>query len=270
MRSGSMVASTVSVTSLPQPPSAGASLQHETVVLRCLYWARNLRSRQMFRALRQYCRGQVLDVGGYDFFLTARKLGVTFDHWTNLEACRNVASSISDPRYSFVYGDGCAMPELKDATFDTTLSIQVVEHVVEPLKMVSEMARVLKPGGHAILLVPQTSVLHMAPNHFYNFTRYWILEAVEKAGLELVSLTPIGGWWSTRASHSVYFFLQAFRVEGYHVPGLKRSPLFLLLLPFMCLFEIVSFPLSLLFTVADMPEGANNHLVIARKPVRAS
>ncbi len=224
----------------------------------------------MFQALRKYCRGQVLDVGGYNFFLLAKKLGVPFDHWTNLEACKNVPSAIRDPQYSFIYGDGCAMPELADNSFDTVLSIQVVEHVMEPLKMVSEMARVLRPGGHAVLLVPQTSVLHMAPNHFYNFTWYWNIKALEQAGLELVSVQPIGGWWSTRASHSVYFFLQAFRVEGYHVPEFRRSPLFYLLLPFMCIFEILTFPFSLLLAVADMPEGANNHLVVARKPVKAS
>lgn len=248
-----------------QSPTAG-SLQNDTPLLRFRYWARNLISAKLFAALRKYCRGRVLDVGGYDFFLTAKKQGVLFEHWTNIEISHDVSSTINDPHYSFVYGDACAMPEQKDASFDTVLSIQVAEHVVEPLKMVSEMARVLKRGGHAILLVPQTSVLHMAPNHYYNFTRYWAPKAVEQAGLTLVELTPIGGWWFTRASHSLHFFFQALRVQEYHVPELKRSPLFYLLFPFMCVAELVSLALSLLFSVADMAEGANNHLIVARKP----
>jgi SAM-dependent methyltransferase len=113
--------------------------------IRWLYAARDLRSGVLYAALARHCRGDVLDVGGWDFFLTARKRGLGFERWTTLEHDPERALSpaeIGDERVRLVHGDGCAM-DFADASFDTVLCIQVVEHVLEPLRMVSEIGRVL-------------------------------------------------------------------------------------------------------------------------------
>src|SRR5690349_18296445 len=129
---------------------------------------RDVRARAMFGAMQRYCKGDVLDVGGRDFFLTAVKKGVNFDTWTTIEPAGDVMPDITDPRFRFVEGDGCDMVEFADASFDSAVCLQVVEHVFEPNRMVSEIARVTKPGGYAIFLIPQTSMLHMSPDHYYN------------------------------------------------------------------------------------------------------
>ncbi len=234
-------------------------------ILSLLYAARNLRSRCLFRALQRYCHGNVLDIGGYDFYLTARRQGLQFSHWTTIEPKVSRMPVVSDPQFTAVCGDGCNMVPFKDSTFDTVLCIQVVEHVFEPIRMVSEIGRVLKPGGRAILLVPQTSTLHMAPHHYYNFTRYWILEALKRARLELVTLEPLGGRWSTTASHFVYFFLQSTGYPGMVVPGQRRGALFYLLYPLMAVYALVSIPLCMLLSLGDLCEEPNNHLVVACK-----
>ena len=41
-----------------------------------------------------------------------------------------------------------------DSTFDAILCIAVLEHVVNPVEVVEEMARVLKPGGCLVASVP--------------------------------------------------------------------------------------------------------------------
>lgn len=220
----------------------------------------------MFRALRRYSKGSVLDVGGYDFFLTAKKKGVPFTHWTVIEPSKELVSPVSDPSYSFVAGDGCDMPQFRDGEFDTAINIQVLEHVFEPIKMAKEIGRVLKPHGHAIFLLPQTSTLHMAPHHFYNFTRYWIEEAMKQAGLSIVELEPLGGRFSTTASHMAYFILQAFRYPGMTMPDTKRSVLSYIALPFMLLFAVIAVPVCLLLSLFDFPEESNNFLVVAKKP----
>ena len=41
-----------------------------------------------------------------------------------------------------------------DATYDTVISCETVEHVPDPARAVRELARVLKPGGRLFLTVP--------------------------------------------------------------------------------------------------------------------
>lgn len=238
--------------------------------VRLLYAARDLRSRALFEALRRHARGSVLDVGGADFFLAARDRGVPFERWTTLEPRPAEApgiEAIDDARFQLVRGDGCAMG-FDDASFDTVLCIQVVEHVLEPLALVSELGRVLRPGGTAVLLVPQTSTTHLAPAYFGNFSRWWIDAALERAGLERVEHRRLGGVWSTQASHLVFFFLQALRLPGMSDPQARRGPLFWPLLPLMVVWALVSLPVALLFSLGDLAEEPNNHLVVARRPDR--
>jgi len=218
----------------------------------------------LFVALKQSSRGRVLDVGGGDFFATARARGIPFETWTTLEPSAEGALPIDDPRFRHVVGDGCRM-DFEDASFDTVLALQVLEHVFEPIAMVTEIGRVLRPGGHAFLLVPQTGSMHMAPHWYGNLSRSWIEQALARAGLQAVEIRPLGGFWSTIASRLIYFFLQSFRVEGMSSTECRRGPLFYLLWPLMALFALAAIPVCLLFSLGDLSEEPNNHLVVARK-----
>ena len=228
-----------------------------------LYCIRNLRTKSLFSVLHLYCRETVLDVGGREFYRMAQKKGVTFDSWTVLESSPQwIRSDTTNVR--FVLGDGCKMDFPADS-FDTVLNVQVLEHVFEPMAMVREMARVLKKNGHLICLIPQTSVIHGAPQHYYNFTRFWIEEAMQRVGLEILELKPMGGVWSSMASHLVYFFLQSMRFPGMAAKECRRNPLFYLLYPLMVLFALLAMPVCLFLSLGDLTEEPNNHLVVARK-----
>lgn len=228
------------------------------------YWARNLRSPEMFRVMKQYCRGDLLDVGGRDFYLTAKSLGFNFKTWTTLEPAAVAPLGINDLEFRNVVGDGCRM-EFKEACFDTVLNIQVLEHVVDPLAMVKEISRVLRPSGYAIFLIPQTSVMHELPAHYYNFTRPWVQWAMAQAGLEIIELKAMGGFWTTMASHLVYFFFHAFRFRGYSLPECRRNIWFYLLFPLMAAYALVNIPFCLLLSFGDLTEAPNNYLVVVRK-----
>jgi SAM-dependent methyltransferase len=241
-------------------------MNSKSLLLRLLYAARDVRARKLFGALERHVRGDVLDVGGWDFYLTARRKGVACKSWTTLESDPTRLPEVKAPEFTAVHGDGCAMT-FADASYDTVLSIQVLEHVFEPLKMVDEMARVLRPGGTALFLIPQTSTMHLTPHYYGNFSRYWIQHAMARAGLEIVEHHTLGGVWSSMASHQFYFFLQAARAYGMSDPAIKRSPLFPLFVPFMAVWAVVSLPVCLFFSLADLHEEPNNHLVVARKPM---
>ena len=242
-------------------------MKPKSKLLRVLYVLRDLRSHKLYRALHEHCHGEVLDVGGWDFFVGAADKGVSFMRWTTLESDQERLLETEDPRVNVSYGDGCAMA-FPDASFDTVLSVQVLEHVFDPIRMVAEVGRVLKPGGKAVFLIPCTSTMHLAPHYYSNFSRFWIQEALKRAGLEIVELTELGGVWSTFASRAFYFFVQATRCEGMSDPAIRRNALFWVLLPFQMLFALFLIPVAMFFSLGDLGEEPNNHLVVARRPTR--
>jgi hypothetical protein len=105
----------------------------------------------------------------------------------------------------------------------------------------------------------------MAPQHYYNFTRFFLEEAMRQNDMKIIELTPLGGIWSSMASHLFYFFFQSFRFPGMSPEACKRNPGFYLLFPLMVLFIGVALPLCLLFALGDLTEEPNNHLVVACK-----
>jgi SAM-dependent methyltransferase len=235
---------------------------------RALFLARNARYRALFRALRRHCRGDVLDVGGWDFFLAARARGAPFDSWTTLERDPGKRFDPGDRRFSFICGDASSMP-FADASFDTVLLVHVLEHVFDPFRVLGEAARVLRAGGRAIVLVPQTSVLHDAPAHFYNFTEFWVREAFSRTGLVLDEIALLGGFWSTIASRLVHLPLKIARSRGFSSDLARRDPLFYLMLAPMSVWAAASLPAALVLGLGDLREDANNILAVGRLPVKA-
>lgn len=229
-----------------------------------LFFLRDFLSRKMFQVIQKYCKGNVLDVGGWDFYLKAKKFSINIESWTSLEKFVEHGLDIKDPKYSLVIGDGCNMP-FQANSFETILNIQVLEHVFDPNKMVSECARVLKKDGVGIFLIPQTANIHMTPYHYYNFTRFWIEEVMNINGLEIIDIFPLGGGWMTNAYRNFYFLLMIFKPKNNTYTGLKRNFFYYLLLPFSILFAIISVLISLCFSIGDYYEEPPNHLVVVRK-----
>ncbi len=238
---------------------------NKSLIWKFIYWSRDLRSKEVFHALKKYCHGDVLDVGGWDFYLTAKKIkGLKFNTWTTLESDKQKELDIKDDKFKFVHGDGCNM-QFKDNQFDIVLNIQVLEHVFEPIKMVHEISRVLKPEGFGIFLIPQTGMIHHTPEHYYNFTRFWIVKVMKRVNLEILELKPMGGFWSTIASRMLYFFPQSIKYEGLSTKECKRNFLFYILYPLMILYSMMSIPICMLLSRGDLTEEPNNHFVLVKK-----
>jgi SAM-dependent methyltransferase len=231
---------------------------------RFLFFLRDLISRKLFLILEQYCRGNVLDVGGASFFQTALKKKFNFETWTILEVSNDSVVETHNKNIKFEIGDGCNM-RYPDASFDTILNIQVLEHTFEPFKMFQEVMRVLKPGGKAVFLIPQTGTMHLAPYHYQNFLRFWIEEAAKRTNSEILLLEPLGGWWSTIASRGLYFFMTAFGRKGNSWTPYRRNVFFYLLFPMMVLYVLFSISFCLFLALGDLKEEPNNHLAIITK-----
>jgi SAM-dependent methyltransferase len=107
------------------------------------------------------------------------------------------------------YYDGKTLPFEADS-FDTVLSVQVLEHTPHPQTVVNEMGRVAKKGGLVIVHVPFSFRLHEEPNDFFRYTPHGLRSMFDKAGIEVAEVWPMGGVWSV-VGHKVNSYM-AFRV----------------------------------------------------------
>jgi len=109
-------------------------------------------------------------------------------------------------------GDAHALP-LKDNSVDSILCTQVFEHLLRPHTAICEVARVLKPGGIAVISVPQTNELHEEPFDYFRYTKYALMHLANEAGLELVELMQRGGFWSVLSQSVIRYLIE--RYGGY-------------------------------------------------------
>ena len=70
--------------------------------------------------------------------------------------------------------------------YDTIISSDVLEHVVEADVIWSEMARICKPAGHLIIGTPFLYWLHDTPYDYWRYTSYNLRHYCEKYGLAVV------------------------------------------------------------------------------------
>jgi SAM-dependent methyltransferase len=82
---------------------------------------------------------------------------------------------------------------LESELFDTVLLTDVLEHIYQPVQLLSEVARVLRRGGHVIIGVPFFYWLHERPFDFHRYTEFALRQMCEDLGLEIKSLKPYGG-----------------------------------------------------------------------------
>jgi SAM-dependent methyltransferase len=86
-----------------------------------------------------------------------------------------------------VFADAAALPFQADA-FEAVICLEVLEHVKDPGSVLSEVSRVLKPGGCAWFSTPFLYPIHDAPHDFTRFTEHgWRFQA-KAHGLEVTTI----------------------------------------------------------------------------------
>ena len=197
-------------------------------------------------ALRDHAGGRLLDVGcgcrPYAALLNAHARSCT-----GLESDRRRYARVPPD----VWGSAASLP-CKDSSFDTVFSSQVLEHVPEPARMISEMGRVLRPGGLLILTAPHIWGIHEEPHDYFRFTRYGLDHLTRKAGLQTLSVRSMAGYWVTAGARFCYY-LQHFEKVG--AAFLVR--------PLYALVQFLAWGLDRLHRVES---DAWNFILVARKP----
>lgn len=66
-----------------------------------------------------------------------------------------------------------------DASFELVVAYNAFEHYRDPRRAAAEIFRVLRPGGQVLIRTAFLQPLHEAPWHFYNCTRYGLMQWFE-------------------------------------------------------------------------------------------
>lgn len=83
-----------------------------------------------------------------------------------------------------------------DKSFDAILCTEVLEHVPDPVKALSELSRLLKPNGVVLITAPFCSFTHFSPYHFCTgFSRYWYSTHLQELGISLLKCSPNGNYF---------------------------------------------------------------------------
>ncbi|MCA8868732.1 MAG: methyltransferase domain-containing protein [Rhodobacteraceae bacterium] len=82
----------------------------------------------------------------------------------------------------------------EERKFDHILCSEVLEHVVDPVRALEKLARLVAPEGSIILTAPFNSLTHFAPYHYCTgFSRYFYEYHFERLGFQVQTLQPNGG-----------------------------------------------------------------------------
>ncbi len=165
-------------------------------------------------ALETYARGNFLDLGcgnkPYETIynsLTKRQTGCDA-----IQSDKNRVEVI------------CLATDLKfeSNNFDSILCTQVMEHVYDHNRMMKEIFRVLKPGGHIVLTVPFAWELHEEPYDFFRFTPHALKELFTEAGLQIDYIKPNGGMWAAIYQLRNNMLYHSFRTSKSFFTRLKK------------------------------------------------
>jgi SAM-dependent methyltransferase len=121
------------------------------------------------------------------------------------EAVRQIAFDIYPSAYTHFIADAHQIP-LADGSVDGVCIQAVLEHVIDPEQVVSEISRVLKTGGLVYAETPFMQQVHEGPYDFRRFTEIghrWLFRDFETIGRGALGGPGLSLYWAAK------FFLRA-------------------------------------------------------------
>lgn len=149
-----------------------------------------------------------------------------------------------------VLGDAGDLP-FRSASADLVLCTEVIEHVTDPVRVLFEAHRVLRPGGSLILSAPFTWHVHDEPHDYWRFTEFGLRILCERAGFRVGTVRATNRYFGATQQARAYWL--------YFVSGRLRP----LTRPFVWLLQAVA---VLAAPLDRNPRMTSNYVVLARKP----
>ena len=139
----------------------------------------------LHRAIRSFAAeisGRVLDFG-----CGSKPYETLFERAASYTGV-DIAVSGHDHRKSRidVFYDGRTLP-FADSTFDSAVCFEVFEHVFDIDHLLTELLRVLRPGGKLLLSIPFAWGEHEAPFDFARYTSFGINATLARNGFSVIA-----------------------------------------------------------------------------------
>ncbi len=204
-------------------------------------------ARDVDGALSSYAKGSLLDVGcGARPYENAK---YRLDRWIGFDTHENAAADIHGYAYDIPLGA---------ESVDTVLCTQVLEHLETPDVALAEFNRVLKPGGHLVLTVPQYWPLHEEPRDFFRYTEIGLDRTIAAAGFDVVERRKQGRGALVAAqalNNAILCAGDTFAIKDSLLFKASKAPFYL----------TINVAGAILGTFLRTGRDVLNHLVVARK-----
>ena len=200
----------------PQALAMEAAEIRKLAALEQKHWWYRERRRVLARSLDALVRtgekpGRALDIGAAGGGNTRVLRDRNWDA-TALEYGEEGAGVARGRGLPVIRGDAIALP-MADEAVDLVVAYDVLEHIEDDKSAVREIARVLRPGGTALVAVPCDMELwsehDTAVGHFRRYDRDGLLNLLSSAGLRIeevrswnVLLRPVAAWRRKRSTGS--------------------------------------------------------------------
>jgi SAM-dependent methyltransferase len=214
------------------------------------HWLANQGLVRALERARVHAHGALLDVGCGSRPFAWLFEGRVARYWgTDLRASAYLAHRSPD-----AFARAEAQP-FRAGSMDTVLGLSMMTYLPEPLRMLEEAHRVLRPGGILVLEFTQMVPLHDEPWDYYRFTRFGAAWLLERAGFEVLEAIPVGSLWA-RVGTTL--------TEPLH--RINRGPTRVLTeVPVRLLYVAIHLVFGLLDRVAADPREVLGHVVVARR-----
>ena len=142
---------------------------------------------------------KILDIGSgtntfFDLFSKHNYFSCDFQPFSGQDFCMDVNEKIP----------------LRNDTFDIVILSNVLEHTYDFSNLLSEINRVLKPGGIILIAVPFIIKLHQQPYDFYRYTEYALEKMLSESKFKDCKIISVGNF-----IENYKFYHHAFRSEIY-------------------------------------------------------
>ena len=127
--------------------------------------------------MRRRPKGRFLDAGGGSGN-GSRHLAGRYEH---------VVLDLESDAPGAIIADLCDCPQVPDCSFDIVYSVSTFEHLPRPWQGASEIARILKPDGLALICTCFSWRFHPVPGDYFRFSHMALEEIFSDAGLETVT-----------------------------------------------------------------------------------
>ena len=154
--------------------------------------------RDLSYSANKYAKGSLLDIGcgnkPYE-----EMFNENIDKYTGCDVVQSSLNKVD------ILCEATNIP-LKNNSFNTVFSTQVIEHVADHQEMIREAHRLLKDEGVFILSGPLYWHLHEEPYDFFRFTKHGFRFILEKNGFEILEILSNGGKWATFGQMVIHTF----------------------------------------------------------------